>query len=56
MKGEYANSDHHGYVLITVEGLAVTVDWKVLLLEKGIGVWRTLDSFSYTIPARRQPG
>jgi len=52
VKGEYANSDHHGYVLITVEGLAVTVAWKVLLLEKGMGVWRTLDSFSYTIPGR----
>ena len=49
VKGEYGNSDHHGYLLIALEGPTVTVAWKALDLKEGIGSWRILDSFSYAI-------
>jgi 3',5'-cyclic AMP phosphodiesterase CpdA len=50
VKGEYNNSDHHGYLLVTVEGTRVTVSWKALVVEKGIERFRVLDSFSYVAP------
>jgi hypothetical protein len=50
MKEEYSNSDHHGYLLVAVEGSTVTVVWKALSLNEGIAGWRILDSFSYALP------
>jgi DNA repair exonuclease SbcCD nuclease subunit len=44
---EYRSSDHHGYVLVTIEGPRVTVAWRAMIREKNALMWRTLDSFAY---------
>ncbi len=31
VKGEYYDGDHHGYILVIVEGAKVTVNWKALI-------------------------
>lgn len=51
VRGEYNNSGHHGYVLITINGPQVTVQWKALVYrQEGHSIWQILDSFSYTMP------
>ncbi|OPY61066.1 MAG: Calcineurin-like phosphoesterase [Syntrophorhabdaceae bacterium PtaU1.Bin034] len=50
VKGEYSDSDHYGYLLVTVEGLKVTVAWKGFSKEDVPVAWRVLDSFSYMSP------
>ena len=50
VKGEYSDVDHHGYILVTVEEVKVTIAWKALLKDEGAEAWRILDSFSYTLP------
>lgn len=49
VKGEYHNSDYHGYVLVIVDGPKITVIWKAL---KKLGLtdeWENLDIFTYNI-------
>ncbi len=46
VKGEYSNSDHHGYVLVAIEGLKITVAWKALVKTGQEKSWRILDEFS----------
>jgi len=53
VKGEYRNSDHHGYILVTVEGPKVTVAWRAIVKENSAIIWRILDSFTYTLPDTR---
>jgi hypothetical protein len=53
VKGEFHDSDHYGYVLITVEGAKVTLRWKGFPKTDGPVVWSVLDSFSYTLPDKR---
>lgn len=48
VKGEYNNSDHHGYLLITIDGPRVTVVWKAFDVTEGVLNWKVLDSFSHT--------
>lgn len=50
VKGEYSNSDHHGYLLVAVEGSTATVAWKALARKEGMSSWKILDSFAYTLP------
>jgi len=54
VKGEYHNGDHHGYVLVTVEGTEVTVTWKALVSPGPPNVWRVLDSFTYSISGEKE--
>jgi hypothetical protein len=49
VKGEYSDVDHHGYLLATIEEMKVTIAWKALLKDEGVGAWSILDSFSYTL-------
>lgn len=49
VQGEYHNSDHHGYVLVTVEGAKVTVQWKAWVQPEGLDVWQHLDVFTYFV-------
>ena len=51
IKSEYSNSDHHGYLLVALEGSRVTVAWKALSLNAGKVSWRILDYFSYALPS-----
>jgi hypothetical protein len=51
VKGEYTNSDHHGYVLVTVDRAKVTVSWKALVHDNGTQMFHVLDSFSYGLSA-----
>jgi hypothetical protein len=53
VKGEYSDVDHHGYILVTVEEVKVTIAWKALLKDEGANPWRILDSFSYALPPTR---
>jgi hypothetical protein len=48
VSGEFHDDKHRGYLLVTVEGPRVTIEWKALLDEGGAAVWRILDSFAYT--------
>lgn len=48
---EYNDNSHHGYVLVTVDGQNVTVQWKAMVKEGSVIMWRVLDSFGYTLPA-----
>lgn len=51
VKGEYHNSDHHGYILVAVEGKNATVVWKALM-DQNMDAWQILDTFTYSIPAK----
>lgn len=56
VKGEYHDGSHHGYILVIVEGSKVTVTWKALI-DTGAtitDVWKDIDSFTYSVPARHQ--
>lgn len=50
VKGEYHNSDHHGYILVTVEDKNVTIIWKALMTPGPMNAWKYLDTFTYSIP------
>jgi hypothetical protein len=50
VQGEYHNGDHHGYILVTVEGMKVTVAWRAIVQENNTTSWRILDSISYVLP------
>jgi len=52
MQGEYHNGNHHGYVLVTVEGVKVTVAWKALIMQETTASWQALDIFEYYITAK----
>jgi DNA repair exonuclease SbcCD nuclease subunit len=45
---EYSNGNHHGYILVTVEGPRVTIVWRAMVQENSIITWSVLDSFSYS--------
>lgn len=49
VKGVYSDSDHHGYLLVTVKDSTVTIEWKALVGNTESGMWKTLDSFTYTV-------
>ncbi len=49
VKGVYSDSDHHGYLLVTVKDSTVTIEWKALVGNAESGMWKTLDSFTYTV-------
>jgi len=51
VEGEYSNCDHHGYILVAVEGQKVTVLWKALM-EQGMDAWQLLDTFTYSVPTQ----
>ncbi|HPS59394.1 MAG TPA: metallophosphoesterase [Spirochaetota bacterium] len=44
---EYYNNAHHGYILVTVNGPAVKVEWRALM-DVSANEWQILDEFSYT--------
>ena len=50
VKGEFSDVDHHGYILVTVEGVKVSIAWKAFLEDEGARIWKILDSFSYIRP------
>ncbi|MEN6320659.1 MAG: metallophosphoesterase [Syntrophaceae bacterium] len=52
--GEYHNSDHTGYILVTVEGTKATVIWKALMKPGTMDAWKILDTFTYSIPAEEE--
>jgi len=54
VKGEFSDVDHHGYILVTVEDMKVTIEWKAFLKDEGTNRWKILDSFSYTLPTREK--
>lgn len=53
VKGEYHNGDHHGYLLVTVDGPQVTVAWKALVNQGTMNTWHTIDTFTYSIQTSR---
>jgi hypothetical protein len=44
---EYHNSDHYGYILVTIDGMEATIQWRALT-DVQDREWEVLDSFSYT--------
>jgi hypothetical protein len=52
VQGEYHNGNHHGYVLVTVENVKVTVAWKALIMQETTDSWQVLDKFEYFISAK----
>ncbi|HTY63814.1 MAG TPA: hypothetical protein VMG30_16315 [Acidobacteriota bacterium] len=48
MQGERHDAEHHGYLLITVEGLRATISWKAKVRENGAAAWKVLDTFAYS--------
>ncbi len=46
---DYHNETHYGYGLVTVDGPRVVMEWKALFNEDGKNVWKTMDSFHYTV-------
>jgi len=53
VQGEYHNGNHHGYILVTVDGPRVNVAWRAMVRENDAVTWRTLDSFAYTLSDTR---
>ncbi len=47
VKGEYHNSDHYGYILATIDGLKVKIEWRAIV-DASHRTWRVLDTFSYS--------
>jgi hypothetical protein len=54
VQGEYHNGDHHGYILVTVEGTKVTATWKALMKPGTTDTWQILDTFTYSIPVKKR--
>lgn len=52
VQGEYHNENHHGYVLVTVDGPMVTVAWKAFIKDDTMVSWQILDRFTYTISVK----
>lgn len=46
--GEYHNDDFHGYILVTVDGQKVTVEWKALV-NASANKWHIYDAYSYSV-------
>lgn len=44
VKGEYHNNDLHGYILVTVDGTKVKVEWRALA-DVSSSTWQVLDAF-----------
>ncbi len=53
VQGEYHNNNHHGYILVTVDGPRVNVAWRAMVRENDAVTWRILDSFAYTLSDTR---
>ncbi len=49
VKREFHHGDHYGYLLVTVDGLNVTVEWKALVNPGTKNAWKVLDSFFYSV-------
>ncbi|MDD8027440.1 MAG: metallophosphoesterase [Acidobacteriota bacterium] len=47
--GEFHDDKHRGFLLVTIEGFRVTIEWKALLDEGGTAVWKALDAFRYSL-------
>jgi len=45
VKCEYYNSDYHGYILVTVDGTKVKVEWRALT-DASTNKWQVLDTFT----------
>ena len=54
VKGLYHDHVHVGFVVVTVSNLSVTMNWKATGAEHP-AEWKTLDTFSYTVPPRAEP-
>lgn len=55
VQGEYHSDDHHGYILVSVDGPCVRLEWRAIV-DAALGAWRVLDNFTYTTTsARRHP-
>lgn len=52
VKGEFHNNEYFGYVMVTVEGPVVTVQWKALVDPEN-STWQVLDEFSYSAGRER---
>jgi len=52
VQGEYHNENYHGYVLVTVDGMMVTVTWKAFIKRNETVSWQILDTFTYTVPLK----
>ncbi|HOO89551.1 MAG TPA: metallophosphoesterase [Syntrophales bacterium] len=46
VQGEYHNGDHHGYILVTVDGTKATFTWRALTRSQREDVWQSLDTFT----------
>jgi len=49
IKGEYNNSNHHGYIIVVVDGKHATIIWKALVMQESGNSWIIPDTFSYTL-------
>lgn len=47
--GEFHDEKHHGYLLVTVDGLRATIEWKAMIEDGGTAAWKTLDAFRYSL-------
>lgn len=55
VQGEFHNQDYHGYVLVTVKGSDVTIEWKALINKDNTNEpasWAIMDSYTYTVADR----
>jgi hypothetical protein len=46
---DYHDEVHYGYVVVTVNGPRVMMEWKALFNETGQDVWKTMDILEYTV-------
>jgi len=47
--GDYHGQKRYGYVLVTVTGLHIKVEWRAMGHDHNLITWGTLDTFEYTI-------
>lgn len=43
----FHNEEYHGYILVTIDGVKATVQWRAMVDISDSG-WKVLDSFRYT--------
>jgi len=46
---DFHDDVHYGYVLVTINGPRVVMEWKALIDENGTDAWKTMDTLEYTV-------
>jgi hypothetical protein len=55
VRSEHHDTEHRGYLLVTVDGPRATIAWRAIAQEGDATSWKTLDSFAYDLGPGKGP-